>query len=248
MTILERMAAFDKEVTAMHVEQEAHKHNQNALAKRIDELTQTVKITEEEFIICRDAIEVLRQVSDQSVHDSYAFISKSVNMALSRIFPQERRIELREYTKGNHPQLEIILQVAGGKERSLKLNTGRGLTQIVSFLSILSIIVITKSRKLLVIDEILSGLSARSRRIIADIMWNFTTIGFQFIVNEHGFIPKGAKVYHLVNENDIGAIKNEYIEKNGVFLSTQPLTLETLEDTTMMPLSNEGNNATIFSV
>lgn len=250
MTILERMAAFDAEVTAMQVEQEAHKQNQKALAKRIDEVTQNIKMTEEECTIYKDAIEVLRQVSDQSVHESYAFISKSVNAALNRIFPQERRIELREYTKGNHPQLEIILQVEGGKERSLKLNTGRGLTQIVSFLSILSIIVITKSRKILVIDEILSGLSARSRRIIADIMWNFTTIGFQFIINEHGFIPKGAKVYHLANETGVGYIKNEYIEKHGMYLGTQAITYDALDETpeTLQVIDNVLESNAVYSI
>ena len=69
-------------------------------------------------------------------------------------------------------------------------------------------------------DEILSGLSDSTREIIADIMWTFTDIGFQFVVCEHGFIPKGAYVYELKNVNDTGVIDKQYYEENGVYLIT----------------------------
>lgn len=218
MSVLEKMAEFDKKVSAMQVEQESNRKAREYISTQIDKVNALLKAKDKDYEICKDAIEVLRQVSDQSVVQSYKFISDSVNAALSRIFKQERKIELRESMRGNHPQLDIILHVENNKERSLKLNTGRGLTQIVSFLSILSIIVITKSRRLVVIDEILSGLSGESREIMDFVMWNFTEIGFQFIINEHGFIPKGAHVYNLQNIDGVGSVAKDYIEPNGIYL------------------------------
>ena len=216
--LVDRIDKFNSEVKDLEIAQEAAKKNKATLERKIGIVREELRLADEEYILYADAIEVLRQVSDQSVAESYEFITKAVNTALSRIFPQERRIELREYARGKNPQLEIVLKVENGRERSMKLNTGRGLTQIVSFLSILSIIVITKSRRVMVMDEILSGLSARSRQVIADIMWNFTEIGFQFIVNEHGFVPKGSKVYLLENEAGIGRIAHEYVEERGMYL------------------------------
>lgn len=214
----ERVKAFNEEFKQLEIQQEANIVNKQTLEYKIHHLEEILDKNSKDYEICKGAIEVLRQVSDQSVAESYEFISKQVNSALARIFPQERRIVLEEYTRGNYPQLEIKLVVEGGRERSLKLNTGRGLTQIVSLLSILSLIVITKSRRLLVMDEILSGLSAVSREIVGDIMWTFTTIGFQFLVNEHGFIPKGAKVYHLINQYGVSNVVEEYVEEEGVYL------------------------------
>lgn len=216
--IRERVKAFNSQYKELEIQQEANIRNKQTLEYKIANLEEVLDKNSKDYEICKGAIEVLRQVSDQSVADSYEFISKQVNAALARIFPQQRKIVLEEYTRGNYPQLEIKLIVEGGKERSLKLNTGRGLTQIVSLLSILSLIVITKSRRILVMDEILSGLSALSREIVAEIMWTFTTIGFQFLVNEHGFIPKGAKVYHLVNRYGVSNVEEDYIEQNGVYL------------------------------
>ncbi len=98
------------------------------------------------------------------------------------------------------------------------MDSGHGLMQVVSFMCILSLIVITNSRRLLVIDEVISGLDVKTRIIISDIMWSFTKIGFQFITNEHGFIPKGAKVYVIDKKDSTGYVKDEYIEQNGNYL------------------------------
>lgn len=186
-----------------------------------EELVRKAELKQEELDVVTNAISILRIVSDNSVKESYEYITESVNAALSRIFTEStRRIRLQESTlKGQYPQLEVILEVGDGIERSLKFNSGHGLTQVISLLCILTIIVITKSRRLLVLDEVLSGLSDSAREIIADILWTFTDIGFQFIICEHGFIPKGAKVYEMKNVNDLGSVANTYIEEQGVYLT-----------------------------
>lgn len=221
MADLSRVEQFISTVNELEVQQMANVRTKEKLLADAEELVRKAELKQEELDIVTNAISILRIVSDNSVKESYEYITESVNAALSRIFTEStRRIRLQESTlKGQYPQLEVILEVGDGIERSLKFNSGHGLTQVISLLCILTIIVITKSRRLLVLDEVLSGLSDSAREIIADILWTFTDIGFQFIICEHGFIPKGAKVYEMKNVNDLGSVANTYIEEQGVYLT-----------------------------
>ena len=221
MADLSRAEQFIGAVNELEVQQMANIKTKEKLLADAEELVRKAELKQEELDVVTNAISILRIVSDNSVKESYEYITESVNAALSRIFTEStRRIRLQESTlKGQYPQLEVILEVGDGIERSLKFNSGHGLTQVISLLCILTIIVITKSRRLLVLDEVLSGLSDSAREIIADILWTFTDIGFQFIICEHGFIPKGAKVYEMKNVNDLGSVANTYIEEQGVYLT-----------------------------
>ena len=221
MADLSRVEQFISAVNELEVQQMANIKTKEKLLADAEELVRKAELKQEELDVVTNAISILRIVSDNSVKESYEYITESVNAALSRIFTEStRRIRLQESTlKGQYPQLEVILEVGDGIERSLKFNSGHGLTQVISLLCILTIIVITKSRRLLVLDEVLSGLSDSAREIIADILWTFTDIGFQFIICEHGFIPKGAKVYEMKNVNDLGSVANTYIEEQGVYLT-----------------------------
>lgn len=219
--LLDRISEFTQQVDNINLDQQSQIRTKQTLEEEMRKILADSKIKSDELDVVTNAISILRLVSDNSVRESYEFITEAVNSSLSRIFDKTtRKIRLNEYTRqGQYPQLELILEVENGRTRSLKLNSGRGLTQIISLLCILTLIVITQSRRILLMDEILSGLSARSRAIISDILWAFTEIGFQFIICEHGFIPKGSKVYELENKDGIGIIKDTYTEKSGVYLT-----------------------------
>lgn len=83
-------------------------------------------------------------------------------------------------------------------------------------------------------DEVLSGVSVHNRKIVEDILWSFTEIGFQFIINEHGFVPRGSSVYHLEMVGDISHVKQNYIATQGVYLQGG--------DTKNYDYSNNANN------
>lgn len=207
-------------INQVEIENVASIKSRQALEDSIEKLVKANNVNKEALDIATHAIEILRQVSDEAVSKAYEFLEKSLNEALARMFKNTtRKIEIKEYTRsGQYPQLELILHVGNGVTRSLKADSGHGLAQVVSLLSILSLIVITGSRRILVMDEVISGLSAHNREIVSDILWSFTAIGFQFIVNDHGFVPKGSHVYHLEMIGDVSGVKQDYIAGSGVYL------------------------------
>lgn len=192
------------------------------LEQRVEQMKQQNLLKGEKLDICVNALAILSNISDEVVHNSYSFIEENLNMALERIFRNSvRRIKLKETVRGGtSSQLNIELTVENGIVRSLKADSGHGLMQMISLLCILCVICITGARKLVVIDEVVSGLSSEARRVLDDILWSFTQVGFQFVVSEHGFIPRGAMVYQLEIENGVSSVVNSYIEPTGVYLDT----------------------------
>lgn len=216
----QRVNSFISVVNQIEIENAAAERSRQSLENTITQLAEENKNNKEALDIATHAIEILRQVSDEAVSQAYGFLETSLNSALERMFENTtRKIEIKESIRNNqYPQLELILHVGNGKTRSLKTDSGHGLAQIVSLLSILSLIVITGSRRILVMDEVISGLSVHNRKIVSDVLWSFTEIGFQFIVNDHGFIPKGSHVYHLEMNGDVSGVKQHYIADSGVYL------------------------------
>lgn len=230
---------FINVVDQLELDNIAASKSREALEKTIKELMQKNKDNREALDIASHAIEILRKVSDETVGKAYKFLEQSLNSALAKMFKNTtRKIEIKESLhSGQYPQLSIILHVGNGKTRSLKNDSGHGIAQIVSLLSILCLIVITQSRRIMVMDEIISGLDVENRKVVNDIMWTFTEIGFQFIVSEHGFIPEGSKVYVLEMVGDVSGVKQSYIAKYGVYLQgniddpySQEITVDKLVD------------------
>ena len=221
-TLKRQVNEFITVVNQIELENAAAEKSRANLEKSINDLMEANKNNKEALDIATHAIEILRQVSDEAVGQAYKFLEQSLNSALAKMFTKTtRRIELKESIRSNqYPQLEIILHVGNGKTRSLKSDSGHGLAQIVSLLSILSLIVITGSRRILVMDEVISGLSVHNRKIVSDILWTFTEIGFQFIVNDHGFVPEGSHVYYLEMNGDVSGVKKDYIATKGVYLQS----------------------------
>lgn len=210
---------FIKLVNELEISQASAIKTKSDLEAKIIKIMAENEHNREALDIATHAIEILRGVSDEAVAKAYKFLENSLNAALDRMFQDStRRIRIEETTRNNqYPQLELVLTVGNGNQRKIKTDSGHGIAQIISLLSILSLIVITNSRRIMVMDEVLSGLSVAKLQIVTDIMWTFTDIGFQFIVNEHGYIPRGAAVYHFGTENDVAKIIDTYVEQEGVY-------------------------------
>lgn len=218
--LTQQINSFIQTVDKLELENKAAIKTRETLENSIKALAEKQAQNKEALDIATHAIEILKEVSDEAVSKAYGFLVQNLNVSLARMFKNTtRRIEIKEYLRNNqYPQLELILHVGNGRTRSLKTDSGHGLAQIVSLLSILSLIVITGSRRILVMDEIISGVSVHNRKVINDILWTFTEIGFQFVVNEHGFIAESSHVYHLEMVGDVSTVKKHYIAKKGVYL------------------------------
>lgn len=184
-----------------------------SLNKEIDKYMSLLDTTRDKLDVVMNAIAILRGIQDESVKASYKEIESRVNDVLSRVFTHSiRRIELVESTlRMKYPQLELRLIVEGGKIRSLKDDSGHGIMQIISLICLLSLIVITGGRRLVVLDEVLSGLSVDARKTVSDVLNQFTELGFQFVVNEHLFIPDNAYVYKLEVHNGVSEVVDNYL-------------------------------------
>lgn len=219
MGLLDDIDRFVEEVNSIEIKVMSLEQTKKNLIETVNNLKEQNKICADDLDVLTNAVTILRDTSDEAVKETYRFIEENLNIALERIFADSvRKIKLVESTRmGLYPQLDIELTVENGRKRQLE-ESGHGLSQIVSWLSILCIIVITGSRRLFIMDEVLSGLSARARSIVTDIMWTFSEIGFQFVTCERGFIPKGANVVELKLTNGVASVRQTYIEENGVYL------------------------------
>lgn len=207
-------------IEEMELKQLANEKTRSNLEEMVTQLIKENQKHSEELDIVVHALTLLREISDESVAKNYKFIEDNVNSALALIFPEDtKRIKLEESTRnGQYPQLDLLITLGDGVVRRVR-SDGHGVAQVISLLSILSLICITGCRRILVIDEVLSGCSGRTRRIVGDILNQFTTIGFKFIIVEHGFIPKGSIVYQLQEDKGTARIVREWTEEDGVFLN-----------------------------
>lgn len=210
----------------------AAQKSRESLTKSVEQYNTKMEEDSKNLDIATNAIEILRRVSDETVQKSYNFLTENINAVLAKLFSEtERKIKLVESTKGTHPQLEIELYVEGGIKRSLRDDSGHGIMQIISLLSNLCLIVINGSRRIFVLDETLSGLSAKSRKIVDSILWTFTGVGFQFIICEHGYIPKGAHVYSFAVSGKTSRIVDDYISDSGTYLNLEDTEYVEAEET-----------------
>lgn len=163
----------------------------------------------EQYAVMLEAQQLLATISDNNTNAVLDYVTGVINKALAEIFPyEERRIYLdRTLYRDTYAHINVKL-VCGGIERSMELQSGNGVRQIVSFLFVLSLIEIRKGRRILIMDELLNGLHQDAKCIITDIMQIFAEEGFQFIGVE----------YHV---NNIG--KLYLVEKPGKISTVTPL-------------------------
>lgn len=221
--ISSRMQSLMSGIDAQTVRQQSMIKQQQMLSDSISKLKDKISDEKENLDVIANALSIITSLSDNTVKNNYEFIQDNINAALKKVFPDKlREIHLTEYLRGQYPQLEFRMYV--GKDnrgsdifRTIKSDSGHGVAQMVSILSLLSLIVISGQRRFVALDEMTSGMSGRTREVFDSILWAFADIGFQFLLVDHGYIPKGAKVYVLGSTDDTGEIVNEYIEQNGVY-------------------------------
>lgn len=176
----------------------------------IDVLTAKLSDMNTRYINMIEAQQLLTTVSDANTTAVLDYITGVINKTLGELFPHDsRRIYLEKTMyQGQHAHINIKLTGTNGKVRDLTLQSGTGLRQVISFLFVLALIEIRKGRRLLLADELLSGLHPEAKNIITDIIQIFAEEGFQFAMVEYGV-------------NDLGKIY--LVEKPGVVATVTPM-------------------------
>lgn len=162
------------------------------------------KLVESQTLYVRmlNAQKLLATVSDNNTAQTLDFITSMVNKVLTEVFPNDiYRIELKKKLfAGNKPHIVLVLHDGEGNTLEMKIQSGTGLRQIISFMYVICLIEIRKGRRLLILDERLNGLHKSAKVVISEIIKIFVKGGFQFIFVEYSL-------------NDLGKIYN--VEKRG---------------------------------
>ena len=170
------------------------------LASRVGDLTQ-------QHDVMIEASQLIASVSDSNTTLVLDYITGVINKALKGIFPYDMRRIYLEKKMHNDQYAHIIVKLVTrtGKTRDLQLQTGTGLRQIISFLFVVSLIEIRKGRRLLLMDELFSGLHPEAKNIIMDIIKIFAEEGFQFVFVEYGVNDVG-KIYLVEKPNSTATV------------------------------------------
>lgn len=150
---------------------------------------------------------LLSTISEENTVRTLDYITGVINNALAEIFQGEgRQVSLdKELYRGRYAHIKVHLTTSTGAQRNLDLQTGSGVKEVISFLFTVCLIAVRGGRRFLIMDELLSGLHADAKAVIAELMGVFTEEGFQFLMVEYGLDNhKGhsfGKIYNVESDN-----------------------------------------------
>lgn len=214
------MSQFTNEIVII---EQNYKQAQDIKAN-IDVLTTKLNDMNIQYVNMIEAQQLLTTVSDSNTTAVLDYITGIINKTLGELFPHDsRRIYLeKSMYQGQHAHINIKLTGTNGKTRDLTLQSGTGLRQVISFLFVLSLIEIRKGRRLLIADELLSGLHPEAKRIVTDIISIFADEGFQFAFVEYGVNNLG-KVYLVEKPGAVATVTPmDGVYNNEVFVFNRP--------------------------
>ena len=214
------MSQFTNEIVII---EQNYKQAQDIKAN-IDVLTTKLNDMNIQYVNMIEAQQLLITVSDSNTTAVLDYITGIINKTLGELFPHDsRRIYLeKSMYQGQHAHINIKLTGTNGKTRDLTLQSGTGLRQVISFLFVLSLIEIRKGRRLLIADELLSGLHPEAKRIVTDIISIFADEGFQFAFVEYGVNNLG-KVYLVEKPGAVATVTPmDGVYNNEVFVFNRP--------------------------
>ena len=161
-----------------------------------------------ELVNMLDAQKLLSTVSDDNTEKTLSFITGMVNKVLAEIFKSDiPRITLtKKLYAGSRPHVLVELINGSGNTLDMSIQSGVGLTQVVSFMYAICLIEIRKGRRLLIMDERLNGLHKEAKRILSEVINIFAEGGFQFIFVEYG-LNKLGKMYNVEKRGDSSIIR-----------------------------------------
>lgn len=200
--------------------------NKAKLLRKQEKLEKQLYDSQLEFVNMQDAQKVLATISDDNTEKTLNFITGMVNKVLAEIFKSDipRLNMTKKLYAGSRPHINVELIDSSGNTLDMSVQSGVGLTQVVSFMYAICLIEIRKGRRLLIMDERLNGLHKEAKRILAEVIRIFSEGGFQFVFVEYGLNGLG-KMYNVEKHGDFSLFRPveegfEYTD-DMVFLNTE---------------------------
>lgn len=165
--------------------------------KRISYLNEASEIYEK-IGVYEGANKLLNAVSDKTLGAMLDTVTSAVNNVLAEMFRNSGDTYEIRLVKGlyagriAHMKLELM---QNGNPRDLSLQSGDGIKQVISFLFITLLISVSGGRRLIIMDEILNGLSPEAAEgAVAALFKTFAKNGFQFIMVDQGRYNPGSSI------------------------------------------------------
>lgn len=165
--------------------------------KRISYLNEASEIYEK-IGVYEGANKLLNAVSDKTLGAMLDTVTSAVNNVLAEMFRNSGDTYEIRLVKGlyagriAHMKLELM---QNGNPRDLSLQSGDGIKQVISFLFITLLISVSGSRRLIIMDEVLNGLSPEAAEgAVAALFKTFAKNGFQFIMVDQGRYNPGSSI------------------------------------------------------
>lgn len=196
----------------------------SSLEAKQKKLYQDIRDNQQEYVNMLDAMKLLSAISDENTEKTLDFITSMVNKVLSEMFKTDtpKIILTKKLYGGVKPHINVELIDGNGNTLDMALQSGAGISQVVSFMYAICLIEIRKGRRLLIMDERLNGLHKEAKRIITEVIKIFAKGGFQFIFVEYGLNNLG-KIYNVEKRGDESNIvsleKGQEYNENVIFLS-----------------------------
>lgn len=165
--------------------------------KRISYLNEASEIYEK-IGVYEGANKLLNAVSDKTLGAMLDTVTSAVNNVLAEMFRNSGDTYEIRLVKGlyagriAHMKLELM---QNGNPRDLSLQSGDGIKQVISFLFITLLISVSGGRRLIIMDEVLNGLSPEAAEgAVAALFKTFAKNGFQFIMVDQGRYNPGSSI------------------------------------------------------
>lgn len=152
------------------------------LIGKLDEYINDLELANDEIMLLDKVSLFLKSMVDLRTQSAYTQIEETMNWCLSNV-PLKQRYRMKIVESDNkrigRGVSFVLVDLDTGKERSVKTQTGTALAQIVSFLLLVVVISVSGSSRILVTDEMFSGLEDEES------IKNFSDILSALAINEN---------------------------------------------------------------
>lgn len=201
-------------------------HSAKLQQQRSDLLIQ-LESAKQEWQDLVDSQKVLSSISEENTQRTLEYITKVINKSLAEIFQgQGRQVELsRTLYRDRYAHITVVLRTANGGTRDLDLQTGQGVKEVISFLFTVCLIAVRGGRRLLIMDELLSGLHAEAKQAVSHMIGVFCEEGFQFVMVEYGLDKSPQDPDHsfgsIFNVEQVEGLSSAVSVTNGAYTPTR---------------------------